>query len=134
MGRATIVAQIYTIIAYGFSIYLWSLIPQVGLLEGIPFYLVHPYFTAELFLMMSTLIVWTIALIISLIDSLKQGISIIKKASQNFPEIIALFITMIAAISGCIFYLTKVVYYSPINDCPSTLPNYGGEFVNSKFE
>lgn len=117
MGRAVIVAQIYTIIAYGFAIYLWTLIPQVVLLEGIPFYLMHPYFTAELFLMMSTLVVWIIALIISFIDSLKQSISIIKKASQNYLETIALFITIIAAISGCIFYLTKVVYmdYPPIN-------------------
>ena len=124
MVNLIVIPQIYTIVAYGFSVYLWALIPQVPLPEGIPFYLIHPYFTAELFLMISTLIVWAIALIVSLIYSLKQGISITRNVSQNLFATLLVFITIIAAISGCIFFSTQVVYYpESIGDFGVSPPN-----------
>lgn len=111
MVNLVTVPHIYTILAYGLSICLWALIPQIVLLDGVPLYLIHPYFTAELFLMLSTLIAWTIFLAISLIHSLEQDVSITKAISQNLFTALLVLITIIAAISGCIYFFTEVVYY-----------------------
>lgn len=104
------VFHIYTVLVYGLSICLWAVMSQIVLLEEMPFYLIHPYFTAEFFFMLSTLIVWTISLVVSLIHSLEQGVPKIKAASENFSTVLLLFITIIAAIFGCIYFF-KVVYY-----------------------
>lgn len=99
--------QIYTIIAFGASIFLWPYMSSVALLpsmNGMPLYLIHPFFAAELFLMLSTVVVWVMAMPISLYNLRKQRIALTKSIVQNWFAVSLVFITIVVAISGCIFY------------------------------
>jgi F0F1-type ATP synthase membrane subunit a len=101
------VPKVYTILAFGTSMLLWSYVSSVALepsMEGVPLGLIHPYFTAELFLMMSTAIVWVTAILVALYNLRKQRIDLTKCIMQNWFEFSLEFVTIIVAVSGCIFY------------------------------
>lgn len=114
------VPKVYTILAFGASILLWPYVSSVALgpsMEGVPCGLIHPYFTAELFLMMSTVVVWVTAILISLHNLRKQRIGLTKRIIQNWFEISLVFATIIVAVSGCIFYSEPFHYnWYPSND------------------
>jgi len=74
-------------------------------MEGIPFGLIHPYFTAELFFMLSTVVVWVMAMLISLYKIRRQRKALTKSIVQNWLVVSLAFATVISAIFGCIFYL-----------------------------
>lgn len=81
-----VVPQVYTIIAFGASIFLWLFLSRVAIIpsiEGMPLYLIHPLFTLEFFLMLSTAIVWFIAFLFSLYNLRKQTLRLIEIVRQN---------------------------------------------------
>jgi hypothetical protein len=101
------VPKVYTILAFGVSMLLWPYVSTVALepsMEGVPRGLIHPFFTAELFLMMSTVFVWVTAMLISLYNLRKQRIGLTKRVIPNWFEFSLVLATIIVAVFGCIFY------------------------------
>jgi len=107
-----VIPLIYTVIAFGASIFLWSFLPSIILLEGMPLYLAHPYFTAELFFMLSTLIVWVVAMLFSLHNIRKQKIALVKSLTQNGLIVCLALFTVLVAILGCEIY-SRIVERHP---------------------
>lgn len=110
--------QVYTVITFGFSIFLWFFLPTVAIMpsmEGMPLYLIHPFFTLELFLMLSTLIVWVLA-IKSAYNLRKQRIALTQSITQNLFITFLVFVTIIVAISGCIFFSRTIHFEEFSND------------------
>lgn len=102
-----VVPKVYTITAFGASIFLWPYVSSVALgssVDGVPYGLIHPYFTAELLLMLSTVVVWVMVILISLYNLRKQRMVLTKSIVQNWFVVSLAFATMIVAISGCMFY------------------------------
>jgi hypothetical protein len=105
--------QVYTIITFGASIFLWLFLPTVTIMssmEGMPLYLIHPFFTLELFLMLSTAIVWVREMLISFYNLRKQRIALTKSMAQNSFIVSLAFVTVIVAISGCIVF-SKTIHF-----------------------
>lgn len=106
MNRS-VIPQVYTIIAFGASMLLWPFVSSVALMpsmEGTPLYLIHPFFTAELFLMLFTVIVWVVAMLISLHDLRKRRVAFVKSLVQNWFTVSLALATVVVATSGCKFY------------------------------
>ena len=123
-----VVPMVYTIVSFGASISLWRYLPSVTLLpsmEGIPFGLIHPYFIAELFFMLSTVVVWVMAMLISLYKIRRQRVALTKSIVQNWLVVSLVFATVISAIFGCIFYLEPFHFkWCPLGDlCANGSPN-----------
>lgn len=83
--------------------------------EGTPLYSIHPYFTAELLLMLSTVIVWIVTLPIFLYSLVKGKIPKTRSTTQNAFIVSLALATIVAAISGGIFF-SKAISYSPIEN------------------
>ncbi|MBS7633573.1 hypothetical protein KEJ15_08180, partial [Candidatus Bathyarchaeota archaeon] len=103
MNHLTI-AKTYTTIAFGVSIFLWPYLSSVSIAPSLPRGLAHPYFTTELALMLSIVIVWLLMIPISLSKLQKQKMSLEKGIAQNWSVIFLASATLVVAISGCIFY------------------------------
>lgn len=106
MSKFKLTILVYTIIAFGASILLWSPSSRVPIMpsaKGTPLYSVHPYFTAELLLMLSIVIVCVMAMLISLYSLRRQGVDLIRTMIQNYSIISLAVFTVIVAICG---YLT----------------------------
>lgn len=102
-----VISQVYTIMAFGASIFLWPFLTPIPIIpspEGTPLYLIHPFFTIELFLMLSTAIVWVMAMLISLHSLRKQRIALTESIIQNLFIVSLALTTVIVAISGYIVY------------------------------
>jgi len=113
------ISQVYTIIALGASIILWLFIPSVALLpsmDGIPLYLIHPFFTSELILMLSIVIIWIAIMLISLRNIQKQRTTATKSIVRSLFTVFLALATVIAAISGCIFY-SEPFHFEQYNNC-----------------
>jgi hypothetical protein len=111
--KYTIISQVYTIIAFGASILLSIL--STGMLltpsaEGRPLYSIHPYFTAKLLLMLSTVIVWIVTLPIFLYSLVKGKIPKTRSTTQNSFIVSLALATIVVAISGSIFFSKTVSY------------------------
>ena len=124
-----IVSQVYTIIAFGMSIILWPLSSQVPLnpsKDGTPLYLIHPFFTVEMFLSSSTALVWIMVALISLYTLRKQKIALTKSAVLNWLIVALAAATVLTAVSGCILY-SQIIrfeerYYDEIRDMRAVPP------------
>lgn len=120
--KYTIISQVYTIIAFGASILLSILSTGMRLTpsaEGTPLYSIHPYFTAKLLLMLSTVIVWIVTLPIFLYSLMKGKIPKTRSTTQNLRAraLVSLALaTIVVAISGCIFFSKTVSYTASQTD------------------
>jgi len=102
---------------FGISIFLWIVLPQIPIIQGTPVYLQHPLFMLELFSLLSTVIVWIMAMLISLYVLVIKKMSIIRCASRNLFVVSLVSITIVVAISGSVFF-SKTIPYRPnvLND------------------
>ena len=106
-----VVPQVYTIAAFGVSMFLWPYLPSVRL--------------EELFLMLSTVVVWVMATLTSLYKLRKQKIGLTKSIVQNWFIVALAFATVIVAISGCIFYSESFhfeMYHNDLVGLPALRP------------
>ena len=71
--RLGVVLRVFTIAMFGISIFLWIPIPKIPLEPEMPKYLIHPFFMLELISLLSTVIVWVIAALISLHNLARNG-------------------------------------------------------------
>ena len=109
--KYVVVPQVFTIIAFGASIFLWLFLPTVVIdpsMEGIPLYSIHPLFTLEFYLLLSTAIVWFIAFLFSLYNMRKQTMTLTEIVGRNLFMISLVLITIIVALSGCVTYSQNV--------------------------
>ncbi|MDH7564253.1 MAG: hypothetical protein QHH24_05155 [Candidatus Bathyarchaeota archaeon] len=104
------VAKAYTTIAFGVSIFLWPYLSSALLAPSIPLALIHPFFTAELALMLSIVIAWILMIPICLSKLRKQKNTFKKSIAPNWYVIFLASATLVVAISGCIFYSQPVQY------------------------
>ena len=114
-----VVPQVYTIIAFGASISLWPFLSRVAIMpsmEGMPLYLIHPLFTLEFFLLLSTAIVWFIAFLFSLYNIRKQTLTLTEVVEQNLFVVSFALITVIVAISGCVGYSENIHFEEFVAD------------------
>lgn len=103
--------QVYTIIALGASLVLMPFLTQVAIhpsMEGMPLYLIHPLFTLEFSLWLTTAIVWFITFVFSLNSIRKQALTLIEVVGQNLFVVSLAFITVIIALSGCVGYSENI--------------------------
>jgi len=123
MSKFKLTIMVYTIIAFGASILLWSPSSRVPIMpsaKGTPLYSLHPYFTAELLLMLSTVIVCVMAMLISLYSLRRQGVDLIRTMIQNYSIISLAVFTVIVAICGCLTY-SQPVYMGGRDRATNTL-------------
>ena len=112
MSKFKLTILVYTIIVFGASILLWSPSSRVPIMpsaKGTPLYSLHPYFTAELLLMLSTVTVCVMAMLISLYSLRRQGVDLIRIVIQNYSIISLAVFTVIVAICGCLTY-SQLIY------------------------
>jgi len=124
--KYVVVPQVYTIIAFGASIFLWLFLPTVVIdpsMEGIPLYSIHPLFTLEFYLLLSTAIVWFIAFLFSLYNMRKQTMTLTEIVGRNLFMISLVLITIIVALSGCVLY-SELIHFEefPAMDLPPLPP------------
>jgi len=103
--KYAVVPQVYTIIAFGASILLWPSLSGIAInpsTEGMPRYLIHPLFTLEFSLWLSTAIAWFIVFALSLGNIHKQALKLTEAVGQNLPVVSLATITVIVALSGCV--------------------------------
>lgn len=113
MSKFKLTIMVYTIIAFGASILLWSPSSRVPIMpsaKGTPLHSLHPYFTAELLLMLSTVIVCVMAMLISLYSLRRRGVDLIRTMIQNYSIISLAVFTVIVAICGCFDLLSTCLY------------------------
>ena len=106
-----VVPQVYTIASFGASMFLWPYLPSVRL--------------EELFLMLSTVVVWVMAMPISSYKLRKQKISLTQSIVQNWFIVSLASATVIVAISGCIFYSESFhfeMYHDDLVGLPALRP------------
>jgi len=123
--RGFTVPEVYTLVAFGMSIFLWLYVPRVPLgpsMDGVLLGFVHPYFTAEFFLMVSTIAVWTVALLIFLSALRSQRVAIVTRIIQNRIAIGLALATLISATFGVIFYLQPYHFDEPIGNAGALPP------------
>lgn len=109
--RYSVVPQVYTITAFGASISLWPFLSRVAIMpsmEGTPHYLIHPLFTLEFILLLSTAIVWLTAFLFSLYNMHKQKMTLAEAVKQNLFVVSLVLATVIVALSGCVGYSENV--------------------------
>jgi len=117
MSKNLIFPYVYTMIMFGISICLWIVLPQIPIMPETPVYLQHPLFMLELFSLLSTVIVWIMAMLISLYILVIQKMPIIRCASRNLFLVSLVSITIVVAVSGSLFF-SKTIPYRPnkLND------------------
>lgn len=123
-----VVPQVYTIIAFGATIFLWFYVPPIAIhrsMEGMPLYLAHPLFTLLFFLSLSTAIVWFIAFLFSfnLYNLRKQTMRLTEIVRQNLFVVSLAVTTVIVALSGCVLY-SELIHFEefPAMDLPPLPP------------
>ena len=112
--KCLVFPQVYTVIAFGASIFLWSFLPTVAIvpsMEGMPRYSIHPLFTSVFFLSLSTAIVWFIVSAISLHNIRKQRMTLAEIVRKNFLSVSLAILTVVVALSGCIVFSEKVPHF-----------------------
>jgi hypothetical protein len=97
---------------FGISICLWIVLPQIPIMPETPVYLQHPLFMLELFSLLSTIIVWIMAMLISMYILVIQKMSIIRCASRNLFVVSLVSITIVVAVLGSLFF-SKTIPYRP---------------------
>ena len=112
MSKNLIFPCVYTIIMFGISIFLWIVLPQIPIMPGTPVYLQHPLFMLELFSLLSIVIVWIVAMLISLYILVIQKMSKIRCTSRNLFVVSLVSITIVVAISGSVLF-SKTIPYRP---------------------
>jgi len=73
----------------------------------------HPYFTAQLLLMLSTVIVWIVTLPIFLYSLVKGKIPKTRSTTQNLFVVSLALATIVVAISGSIFFSKTISARAP---------------------
>jgi len=124
VNRYAVISQIYTIIAFGASIVLMPLLtlPAFGpSVEGMPRYLIHPFFTLDFSLWLTTAIVWFIAFALSLRYIHKKALKLTEIVGQNLHVISLATITVIVALSGCVGFSDTIHFTPGIMSPPSPL-------------
>jgi len=109
--KYAVVPQVYTIIAFGASLFLMPFLTKVVIgsgMEAMPYYLIHPLFTLEFCLWLSTAIAWFIAFAFSLRNIRKQALTLTEIVGQNLPIVFLAAITVIIALSGCVGFSGSV--------------------------
>jgi len=101
---------------FGISIFLWIPMARVPLVPGMPKYLIHPFFMLELVSLLLTLIAWVIATLISLYNLARKRLSITSSITQNWPVVFLVFITVITAVSGSIYFYLDVTPEYPVSN------------------
>ena len=126
--KYAVVPQVYTIIALGASLVLMPFLTQVAihpLMEGMPRYLIHPLFTLEFSLWLTTAIAWFIAFALSLRNIHKQALKLTEAVGQNLLVVSLATITVIVALSGCVGFSDIIHYeeyvYTPALPKPNLL-------------
>ena len=114
--RLEIVPCIFTILMFGLSIFLWIPMNGIRLVPETPLYLTHPLFTLELVSLLSTVIAWVIAALISVYNLVRKGLSITSSITQNRLVVSLAFITILVAISGSLFFYLEVVPKYPVRN------------------
>ncbi len=122
--KYAVIPQAYTIIALGISIVLMPLLtlPAFGpSVEGMPRYLIHPFFTLDFSLWLTTAIVWFIAFALSLRYIHKKALKLTEIVGQNLHVISLATITVIVALSGCVGFSDTIHFTPGIMSPPSPL-------------
>ena len=111
--KYAVIPQIYTIIAFGASLVL-MLSYTGGMIEpwmdGLPQYLVHPIYTVEFCLWLSTAIVWFIAFALSLRNIHKKALRLTEAVEQNSLIVYLATFTVVVALSGCVSLSRPMLY------------------------
>lgn len=110
--KYTIISQVYTIIMFGTSIFLWIFLTPIPIMMETPICLQHPLFMLELLFLLSTAIVWIVTLPIFLYSLMKGKISKTRSITQNLFVVSLALVTIVVAISGSIFF-SKTIPYRP---------------------
>ena len=111
--KYAVVPQVYTIIAFGASILLWPSLSGIAInpsTEGTPRYLIHPLFTLEFSLWLTTAIAWFIAFALSLRYIRKKALKLTEAVGQNLLVVSLATITVIVALSGCVGF-SDIIHY-----------------------
>lgn len=110
--KYSIISQVYTIIMFGTSIFLWIFLPRISIMVETPICLQHPLFMLELLSLLSTAIVWIVTLPIFLYSLVKGKISETRSITRNLFIVSLALVTIVVAISGSIFF-SKTIPYRP---------------------
>lgn len=108
----TIISQVYTIIMFGTSIFLWIFLPRIPIMMETPICLQHPLFMLELLSLLSTAIVWIVTLPIFSYSLIKEKIPKTRSTTQNLFVVSLALATIVVAVSGSIFF-SKTISYDP---------------------
>jgi len=103
-----VIPQLYTIIAFGTSVYFWGSLSKIPLPTGVPLYSIHPLFMLELLLSLSTAIVWFVAFLGSLHGHYKEVLSLTGVVRKNLLIVSLAIFTVVVALSGCVVYSQSV--------------------------
>lgn len=105
--KYSVVAEIFTGIAFGLSIVLWAFMPSVRILppiDGAPLYVIHPLFTSQFLLMLSTLIAWPVLLLLSFRHVHRQKETLTDIVRRDWFGFLLAFVASVGALSGCMVY------------------------------
>jgi len=105
--KYAVVPQVYTIIALGASMFLWLFLPTIAItpsMEGVPLYSIHPLFTFEFCLLLSTVIIWFMVFLLALSNMRKQTMTLTEIVRQKVLLILLVLATIVAVLSGCVTY------------------------------
>jgi len=99
----------------GVSILLWPFLSAVPILESKPLFLIYPIFALEFTLLLSIIVVWLVTFLLSLKSFLKQKLMLRKIVERNSLLISLVFISLVVAISGCVFFSKAPVFEEPLH-------------------
>ena len=116
--RLLLISGVYTAISFGIQILLFLFSSRPHLLEG-PMFLSHPIFAVGFLLMLSIAILWITISLKSLRSCLMQKSGAGSVVKQHISLILLVSVTLIAAISGCLFYVRIISYGSPGSSGPN---------------
>ncbi len=105
------IAQLYTLVAFGASVYFWGSQSKIPLPAGMPLYSIHPLFMLELLLSLSTVIVWFVAFLVSLYGQREEVMTLTDVVKKNLLTISLAAFTVVVALSGCVVYSRSVPHF-----------------------
>ncbi|UCE29150.1 MAG: hypothetical protein JSV85_07875 [Candidatus Bathyarchaeota archaeon] len=131
--KYSLVPQVYTIMAFGVSILLMPFMNGIAInwsTEGAPLFLIHPLFTLEYSLILSTAIAWFIASLFSLRNVRKQAMGLVEAVEHNWLLVSLVLLTLVVALSGCMGFSEAISFKG---FCARASPASGGLLTHNLF-